>query len=183
MLHQCQQYQQVSSMVTRQGGSGRRNVETDPRETSVKANEQRVAPSTNSSTPSTTRRQVKCWNCNRNGHLAKDCPKPKRESTGHPKQTTSTRTVKSDTRDNPMNYLLFDSDVEHSDVNMIHVVDQGSRPQRDKVIVGGVPLIGIVDSGADITIMGGTAFKQVASVAKLRKRDFKQPDKIPRNYV
>ena len=39
-----------------------------------------------------------------------------------------------------------------------------------------------MDSGADITIMGSTAFKQVATVAKLRKRDFKPPDKVPKNY-
>ena len=112
-----------------------------------------------------------------------DCSKPKHESMGHSEQVTSTRSVKNTTRDNPMNYLLSDSDDEHSDVKMICVVDQGSRPQRAKVIVGGgVPFIGIVDSRADITIMGGPAFKQVASVTKLRKRDFKQPDKIPRNY-
>ena len=30
--------------------------------------------------------------------------------------------------------------------------------------------------------MGSTTFKQVAIVAKLRKRDFKPPDKVPKNY-
>ena len=40
----------------------------------------------------------------------------------------------------------------------------------------------MVDSGADITIMGGDLFKRVATVAKLRKKDFKPPDKVPRNY-
>ena len=40
----------------------------------------------------------------------------------------------------------------------------------------------MVDSGADNTIMGGTMFKHVAAVAKLRKKDFKPPDKVPRNY-
>ena len=49
------------------------------------------------------------------------------------------------------------------------MVDKGSRSQKAKVIVGAVPLWGIVDSGADITIMGSSAFKQVASVAKLKK--------------
>ena len=37
------------------------------------------------------------------------------------------------------------------------------------VSVGGVLLVGIVDTGADITIIGGDAFKQVTSMAKLRK--------------
>ena len=40
----------------------------------------------------------------------------------------------------------------------------------------------MVDSGADITIMGGEMFKWVAVVAKLKKKDFKPPDKTPRNY-
>ena len=40
----------------------------------------------------------------------------------------------------------------------------------------------VVDSGADITIIGGEMFKQVATAAKLRKRDFKPPDQPPHNY-
>ena len=43
-------------------------------------------------------------------------------------------------------------------------------------------MYGIVDSAADITIMGGDAFKQVAAAAKLRKKDFKTPDQVPHNY-
>ncbi len=34
--------------------------------------------------------------------------------------------------------------------------------------------IGIVDSRADITIIGGELFKKVAAVAKLRKKDLKK---------
>lgn len=41
---------------------------------------------------------------------------------------------------------------------------------------------GVVDSGADITIMGGSMFKHVAAVAKPWKRDYKAPDKVPCNY-
>ena len=43
-------------------------------------------------------------------------------------------------------------------------------------------MIGIIDSGADITIIGGELFKKVATGAKLKKRDFKKPDKVPRTY-
>ena len=75
-----------------------------------------------------------------------------------------------------------ESEEEIDTVKIVHVVDEGSRSQKAKVIVGGVPLWGIVDSGADITIMGSSAFKQVASVAKLKKRDFKNLDKVLRNY-
>ena len=90
--------------------------------------------------------------------------------------------IQSDTRDDPLQYLFSDSEDEEPRVAVIRVKDSGSKCQSAKIIVGGVPLYGIVDSGADITIMGGTAFKQVATVAKLRKGDFKPPDKIPKNY-
>ena len=46
----------------------------------------------------------------------------------------------------------------------------------------GVPVFVIIDSGADITIMGGELFKKVAATAKLKKKDFKAPDKVPRMY-
>ena len=41
---------------------------------------------------------------------------------------------------------------------------------------------GVVDSGADISIIGGTMFKHAAIIAKLCKKDFKPPDKVPRSY-
>ena len=58
----------------------------------------------------------------------------------------------------------------------------GSQPYCAKVNVQGVPVDGVVDSGVDITIMGGDLFKRVATVAKLRKKDFRPSDKVPRNY-
>ena len=48
--------------------------------------------------------------------------------------------------------------------------------------MGGVSLEGVVDTGADITIVGAEAFKRIATVARLHQRDFKKPDKIPRTY-
>ena len=48
--------------------------------------------------------------------------------------------------------------------------------------MGGVPLDGVVDTGADITLIGAEAFKRIATVAKLHRRDFKRPDKTPRTY-
>ena len=33
--------------------------------------------------------------------------------------------------------------------------------EKVRVTVGGIPLSGIIDKGADITVMGGAAFKQV----------------------
>ena len=60
--------------------------------------------------------------------------------------------------------------------------DRGSKTQRVTVLVQGVPMYGVVDSTADLTIIGGDAFKQVAAAAKLKKRDFKSPDQLPHNY-
>jgi len=40
---------------------------------------------------------------------------------------------------------------------------------------------GIMDSGVDITIIAGEPFKKVAAVARLRKKNFKDTDKIPSN--
>lgn len=68
-----------------------------------------------------------------------------------------------------MIYLLSNSDEGDAEVKLIHVVDQGSRSQCAKIVVGGVFLKGIVDIGADITILGGDVFKQIASVAKFKK--------------
>ena len=41
---------------------------------------------------------------------------------------------------------------------------------------------GVIDSGADITILGGDLFKTVATVAKLKKKNFRKADKTPRTY-
>ena len=50
------------------------------------------------------------------------------------------------------------------------------------VEVAGVPANGIMDTGADITIIGPELFKKVASVAKLKKRQLKKADKVPHTY-
>ena len=62
--------------------------------------------------------------------------------------------VQSDTSDNPLNYLLSDSEDEEIRLAVIRFTDSGNKCQSAKVIVRGVLLYGIVDSGANITIMG-----------------------------
>ena len=42
--------------------------------------------------------------------------------------------------------------------------------------------MGLVDTAADITIIRGELFKKVASVARLKKRDFRPADKTPHTY-
>ena len=91
--------------------------------------------------------------------------------------------VQSSSKDDPTQYLLSDdSDSDSTEVCQVRVHDRGSKPQCVRVVVQGVPMYGIVDSAADITIMGGDAFKQVAAAAKMRKKDFKPPDQVPHNY-
>ena len=66
--------------------------------------------------------------------------------------------------ENPIDYLLS-SDLGDEDVCVVHVCDKGSRQYCASVEVQGVGALGVVDTGADITIMGGELFKKVAAVA------------------
>ena len=50
------------------------------------------------------------------------------------------------------------------------------------VQVQGVPAVGVIDSGSDITIMGAELFAKVAVTVCLHKRDLKKTDKILRTY-
>ena len=67
-------------------------------------------------------------------------------------------------------------------MKLVRVQDWGKQPRCAQVQVQGVRAWGIVDSGADIMIMGKELFKMVASVCRLNKRDFKRLDKIPKTY-
>ena len=40
----------------------------------------------------------------------------------------------------------------------------------------------MIDSGADITIMGPDLFKRVAAAARLKKSAFRKADKVPYTY-
>ena len=65
---------------------------------------------------------------------------------------------------------------------MVTLRDSGSFPHCAKISLQGVPVYGILDSGTDISIIGGTLFKRVAAAARLKKHDLKKADKIPRTY-
>ena len=71
---------------------------------------------------------------------------------------------------------------DDEEIRQIRLDYQGSKPRHARVEVQGVPAHGIVDSGADITIIGGDLFRQVAAVARLKKRDLKRADREPRTY-
>jgi len=128
----------------------------------------------------------KCFNCGGTDHLFRDCKEPKKESSGRLKGTVKPPTkakmiVSEDTKENPLNYL-HSSDSDNSEVCLVRVPDKGSQPRCVGVEVQGVKARGVIDTGADISIMGGELFKRVAAVERLRKKDFKPPDKTPYTY-
>ena len=141
-----------------------------------------------------TTNQKRCYICNSPNHLANQCRSSRTESTGrtpstgnpprNPTQPATRQVVAQngaeDIPTNPLDLLL--SDPEDDTVCQIRITDQGSGTRSARVEIHGVPARGIVDTAADITIMGGQLFKEVASVARLRKKDFKPADKTPQTY-
>ena len=154
----------------------------------------------------------KCYYCRKPGHLLHQCPLCKKEEGGSQPQPSTKQVVTEPTLaehkndvppvcsevtevpDSPSTSkvrevknmsplsLLFSELEDEGDVKRMMVTDQGSRPQIARVDVQGVPADGVIDTAADITIMGGKLFALVASSARLRKKDFKPPDRVPRTY-
>ena len=130
-----------------------------------------------------------CFNCGRRGHLKRDCPHPsparaesRGKSVSQPKPSTHSVTIaKNDTIDwdNPLNFLYSDSDDQTC---LIQVEDQSSSVKHASVAVHGVHCEGVIDTGSDMTIVGGRLFKKIAAVARLQKIDFRPADKTPIAY-
>ena len=79
---------------------------------------------------------------------------------------------------NPSKWLHL-SDSDEGDVCTVRVTDTGSKPQCARVMIQGVPVVEIIDTAVDITLIGGTLFRKVANVAKLKKKNFKPPNITP----
>ena len=103
-----------------------------------------------------------------------------------PVESSSATTDSSTTWDegqtpNPID-LLYSSESDDGGVLTVRLSDHGSKAQSVRLLVQDVPAIGIVDTAADITIMGGKLFQKVASAAKLKKKNFKPSGITPRTY-
>ena len=184
-LRKRQQYRKTASTASPKPPSGK------PHDLTTQNRVHRNRP-----TGSSSQAPRQCYTCGSTDHLARDCKAKRTESAGHferPRKTAaSTKGIhtrrESSTppsvqpHTNPLTYLFSSDSEEDSHVRLIQVDDRGSRPQCVKVEVQGVPMYGIVDTGADITIIGGNMFRKVAAVARLKKKNFRKADKTPRNY-
>lgn len=103
----------------------------------------------------------RCYNCNKLGHYSRDCRAPKTESRGEKPKVSAKQVTVTTTNTNADDPYSFHSD-SGDQVNLVTVTDQGSKPRRAKVMVQGVyiPAYGVVDTGADITIMGLNSLPQ-----------------------
>ena len=163
---------------------GQKQATESSQETTSSTTSKPVPPRASSET------QLICYNCGKPGHMARACRQEKQESRGpshsKPGQSKQVHSGKQDKQQQamtPESLLYSDSDDEEgANARAVHVQDGGSHSQCVKVQVQGVPVYGLIDTGADITIIGGKLFERVATVARLRKRHFKKPDKIPRTY-
>ena len=161
-LMKRQQYATRTNLQQGANGTPRGNARGAPRNPAAMSKTSRAPP------------QKRCYICNSPEHLASQCNAKKGESQGKTKDTQNKKTAKrvvrgreetpqsetvstQDVNQNPLD-LLYSSDSDEGEVCTVRVSDTGSKPQCARVLVQGVPTFGIIDTAADITIMGGTLF-------------------------
>ena len=156
-LNELSRRQQYLKDVGKKGDARGRSQQNSTNKPSEKRGENRGEPR-------------RCYACGDTDHLAWNCKKKKKtESTGQTKRNTDAGTKMMKSKEDPLEFLLPDSGVEKSGVNTVRIRDKGSKPREVLVDIQVVPATGVIDSGADITIMGAELFKKVASVARLKE--------------
>lgn len=155
-------------------------------------NQTSVPPTNKIGNPKSNLEQRKCFLCHKLGHLSCECQSRTGESggcsdlkkthSGAKYITASSNPAEKGLHESLQEFLYSSDEETAAEVREVRVADKGSKPQCAKVQVQRVPAYGVLDSGTDITIMGGALFRKVAAVVKLKKRDLKKPDKTPRNY-
>ena len=133
---------------------------------------------TGRSSNKTSRPPRRCYICDGTDHLANSCKQRKGEAPGQLRQDNLKAKMVT-CSDDPLSFLESDDELTPGRVDLVHIKDRGSKPRQATVSVQGVPASGIIDSGADITIIGPDLFKRVAAAAHLKKSAFQKPDKVP----
>ena len=59
--------------------------------------------------------------------------------------------------------FCFRQTLKRETCTWVHIPDCGRKPQSARVLMQGVPVFSIIDTAADITIMGATLFQKVAA--------------------
>ena len=120
-----------------------------------------------------------CYSCGSMDHLAQECRNPKTESSGRSKDPArSLKPGQGGSHREITHWISFTPTPMRNSVTsrQSEFKTRAASPERSQHATAAT---GIIDSGADITIMGTDLFKRVA---RLRKRSFKRPDKILYTY-
>lgn len=99
-----------------------------------------------------------------------------RRVTSYPRIGMGVQSIK----DQPPYFLSSNPDSDDPGVWQVCIVNQGSKPQY--VLVENIPARGVINSGCDITIMGGELFSHAVTVLRMQKSQFRKPEKVPKTY-